>query len=165
MNISYVLEKFETIVQEDPENRTWFQFCNDDFILSQILCARGYTDQLSGLSGSLILLCGTLASFPMGLLAYKTGQPVLICKISSLFVIGSMVSLAYFMCVPDQGLAIVFSCAFMGIFALGVYPLALELIVECTYPWTRPSARRLSSYQGVYIYNFLHLKCDIFRLK
>jgi hypothetical protein len=22
----------------------------------------------------------------------------------------------------------------MGIFALGVYPLALELIVECTYP-------------------------------
>ena len=70
----------------------------------------------------------------MGLLAYKTGRPVLICKISSLFVIGSMISLAYFMCVPDQGLAIVFSCAFMGIFALGVYPLALELIVECTYP-------------------------------
>ena len=76
--------------------------------LFQILCARGYTDQLSGLSGSLVLLCGTLASFPMGLLAYKTGRPVLICKISSLFVIGSMVSLAYFMCVPDQGIAIAF---------------------------------------------------------
>ena len=45
-----------------------------------------------------------------------------------------MISLAYFMCVPDQGLAIVFSCALMGVFALGVYPLALELIVECTYP-------------------------------
>jgi hypothetical protein len=29
---------------------------------------------------------------------------------------------------------LLYSCAFMGIFALGVYPLALELIVECTYP-------------------------------
>jgi hypothetical protein len=31
-------------------------------------------------------------------------------------------------------LLLLYSCAFMGIFALGVYPLALELIVECTYP-------------------------------
>ena len=74
----------------------------------QILCAQGYSDQLSGLSGSLVLLCGTLASFPMGLLSYKTGQPIMICKINSLFVIGSMISLGYFMCVPDQGLAIAF---------------------------------------------------------
>ena len=37
----------------------------------QILCARGYSDQLSGMSNSLILLVGTMASFPFGVLAYK----------------------------------------------------------------------------------------------
>ena len=40
----------------------------------QILCARGYSDQLSGMSNSLILLVGTLASFPFGVLAYKGFQ-------------------------------------------------------------------------------------------
>ena len=40
-------------------------------LLLQILCARGYSDQLSGMSNSLILLVGTLASFPFGVLAYK----------------------------------------------------------------------------------------------
>ena len=72
------------------------------------MCAQGYTDQLSGLSGSLVLLCGTLASFPMGLLAYKTGKSIMVCKVNSLFVIGSMISLGYFVCVPDHGLAIAF---------------------------------------------------------
>lgn len=45
-----------------------------------------------------------------------------------------MVALAHFMMVPDQGIAIGFCCALMGIFSLGIYPMALELIVECTFP-------------------------------
>jgi cyanate permease len=102
--------------------------------IEQILCSRGYTDQLSGLSGSLILLCGTLASFPFGYLAYKTRKPTLICKACGIVVIISLVMMGYFMRVHDQSLAIVFSCILLGIFALGPYPLALELIVECTYP-------------------------------
>lgn len=102
--------------------------------IEQILCSRGYTDQLSGLSGSLILLCGFLASFPFGLIAHKTGKYTLLCKLSGFIVITSLVMIGYFMRVPDQGVAIVFSCVLLGIFALGPYPLALELIVECTYP-------------------------------
>ena len=35
---------------------------------------------------------------------------------------------------PNQGAAIAVCCALIGFFALGVYPLGLELIVECTYP-------------------------------
>lgn len=45
-----------------------------------------------------------------------------------------MIGLAHFMLIPHQGVAIAVFCALMGIFALGVYPIALELIVECTYP-------------------------------
>ena len=33
-----------------------------------------------------------------------------------------------------QGVAIAIVCGLIGFFALGVYPLGLELIVECTYP-------------------------------
>jgi len=63
--------------------------------IEQIMCARGYSDQvkedfflaiaydnkrsyfqLSGLSGSLILLVGFLASFPIGIIGYKTGKQV-----------------------------------------------------------------------------------------
>lgn len=100
----------------------------------QILCSRGYSDQLSGLSGSLILLCGTLASFPLSVLGAKTGHPILLCKGTGFFVIASMIGLAHFMLMPGQGGAIAIFCALVGIFALGVYPIALELIVECTYP-------------------------------
>ena len=42
--------------------------------------------------------------------------------------------LAYFMRQSGAGAAIVASCVALGVFALGVYPLALELVVECTYP-------------------------------
>ena len=46
----------------------------------------------------------------------------------------SMCMLAYFMRVPDMGVAIVVTCILLGTFALGCYPLALELVVEATYP-------------------------------
>jgi FLVCR family MFS transporter 7 len=102
--------------------------------IEQILCARGYSDQLSGLSGSLILLVGFLASFPFGVLAYKTGRLALICKACCFAAIAAMVALAYLMRVADRAAAIAACCAMLGAFALGVYPLALELLVECTYP-------------------------------
>ncbi len=82
----------------------------------------------------MILLCGFLASFPFGFLAYKTKKPILICKINGFVVITSLVLISYFLRYPEYGGAIVTSCVLLGIFALGPYPLALELIVECTYP-------------------------------
>lgn len=102
--------------------------------IEQILCSRGYTDQTAGLAGSLILFMGFVASFPMGILSYKTKKPILICKLSGFVVITSLIMLGYFMRLPNQQGPIIASCVLLGIFALGSYPLALELIVECTYP-------------------------------
>ena len=102
--------------------------------IEQILCSRGYTDQMAGIAGSMILLVGFFASFPFGILSYKTKKPVLICKLSGIVVITSLIMLGYFMRFPDQGGAIIASTVLLGAFALGSYPLALELIVECTYP-------------------------------
>ena len=102
--------------------------------IEQVLCSRGYSDQLAGLSGSLILFCGFLASFPFGVISYKLKRPILLCKISGIVVITALVMMGYFMRIPDQGPAIIVSCILLGIFAIGSYPIALELLVECTYP-------------------------------
>ena len=95
----------------------------------------------TGLSGSLILFMGFLASFPMGLISYKTKKPVLLTKLCGIVVVTSLVLLGYFMREPNQSAAIITSSCLLGIFALGPYPLALELIVECTYPVDQVSSR------------------------
>ena len=102
--------------------------------IEQVLCSRGYSDQLAGLSGSLILFAGFLASFPFGVISYKLKKPVLLCKVSGIVVITALVLIGYFMRIPNQGPAIIASCTLLGIFAIGSYPIALELLVECTYP-------------------------------
>ena len=79
-----------------------------------------------------------------------------ICKVCCCFVAVAICVLSYLMRIPDQvpingkvhelhrcfnfiqfsiqGVAIAIVCGLIGFFALGVYPLGLELIVECTYP-------------------------------
>ena len=67
------------------------------------------------------------------------------------FSIASMALLAYFLRQPDAGAAIVTSCVALGVFALGVYPLALELVVECTYPLDQVSRENFFSQQLIII--------------
>ena len=102
--------------------------------IEQILCSVGYSDQFAGLTVSLLTFTGFLASFLFGIIAYRTKKPILICKLSGLFVIISLVMMDYFMRLPNNASAIIVSCVLFGIFSFGPYPLALELIVECTYP-------------------------------
>ena len=70
----------------------------------------------------------------MGVISYKTKKPILVCKISGIVVLSSLVMIGYFMRFPDKKAEIILSCVLLGIFALGPYPVALELLVECTYP-------------------------------
>lgn len=102
--------------------------------IEQILCSSGYSDQLSGVAGALILFSGFLSSFVFGIIAYKTKQLVLICRIACIIGIIAMILIAYFFRVPDNPIPILISCCLLGAAALGVYPLGLELVVECTYP-------------------------------
>ena len=101
-----------------------------------MLCARGYSDELSGLAAALIFACAALSSMPIGLLAYKMGphRTTLICKSFIAIGLTGVASMAYFMRYSDQTAAIIISCIVTGAFAAGAYPIALELVVECTYP-------------------------------
>jgi hypothetical protein len=45
-----------------------------------------------------------------------------------------MITIGCLFRVSNEAVGIALACTFLGIFALGPYPLALELVVECTYP-------------------------------
>jgi len=102
--------------------------------LEQILCSRGYTDQLAGTCGALILFTGFLASFPMGLIVYKTKRPILVTKVSMVTCFIFIGLMPYVLQLPNQTPGIITTCILFGIFGLGCYPICLDLIIECTYP-------------------------------
>ena len=56
------------------------------------------------------------------------------CKLFIAIGLFGVIGNAYFMRLPDHGAYIVVSCVLMGGFAVGAYAVALELVVECTYP-------------------------------
>ena len=74
----------------------------------------------------------------MGVISYKTKKPVLVTKLCVVGIILSLGLLNYFIRFQNESgwnkFAIIISCISLGVFALGSYPLALELVVECTYP-------------------------------
>ena len=107
-----------------------------NFECLQMLCARGYSDQLSGLAAALIFACAAISSIPIGLLTYKLGshRTSLICKSFIAVGLTGVAGSAYFMRFPDQTVGIIISSIVTGSFAAGAYPIALELVVECTYP-------------------------------
>ena len=59
-------------------------------------------------------------------LPHESARPGTLCSLRILFYTQTLQQ--------NQGAAIAVCCALIGFFALGVYPLGLELIVECTYP-------------------------------
>ena len=64
----------------------------------------------------------------------KTGKIVEITKLCCLGAIVCVLILSYLLLLPDVGIYILIAGAFLGLFALGVFPLALELTVEATFP-------------------------------
>lgn len=102
--------------------------------LEQILCSRGYSDTIAGVSAALIIISGFVASFPIGYASMKSGKLILISKaacVPAVVVLG--VSVWMFLQPFMEELMIV-TCVLLGVFSLGIYPVMLELSVEATYP-------------------------------
>ena len=51
----------------------------------QILCTRGYSDQLIGLSNSALLLSSIISAFPIGYWAFSTGKLIFVAKVGPSF--------------------------------------------------------------------------------
>ena len=102
--------------------------------MEQILSAKGYSNQFAGLCSALIFLAGFITSFPFGLISSKLKKPVLVCKAATLVAIPTFLLINYYMKAENEGVIILVSCGLLGTFMIGPYPIALELLVESTYP-------------------------------
>jgi len=121
--------------------------------MEQIMCSVGYSDELAGLSCTIVIIVGAFGTVVFGILAEKTGKIVEITKVCCFGAIVCILILSYLLLLPHVGVYILIACAFLGLFALGVFPLALELTVEATFPCDQATVTCFvffsSSIQGV----------------
>jgi FLVCR family MFS transporter 7 len=102
--------------------------------LAQMMCSRGYEETFAGLSGSLLLGTGFVGATVSGLIVEKFGMMEEIAKL--LFGIAGIfgILIAEFLRLSDRKVWLALFCSAFGIFGFGMYPIALELSVEATYP-------------------------------
>ena len=102
--------------------------------LSQMMCARGYDNEFSGLCASLLLGTGFIGALASGLLVEKFGHIEDVAKL--FFGIAVLFGILIAQLLRESGLkaGLGVSFTFFGIFAFGMYPLGLELALEVTYP-------------------------------
>ena len=115
----------------------------------------GYSDETAGLTCTVVILVGALGTVLLGILAEKTRKIVEITKLCCLGNIICVIIMSYLLLLPGVGVYIMISAGFLGFFAIGVFPLALEVAVEATFPADQATVTCFiffsSSVQGVFL--------------
>ncbi|NXL84530.1 S49A3 protein, partial [Alectura lathami] len=103
-------------------------------LLEQILCEKGYSNVFAGLNGALFTVCGLLGAFLLGLYVDRTRNFIESTKIC--FCLSALASIAFAVAsrFRDQAIALSISSSIFGFFGFAMYPIAMELAVECSYP-------------------------------
>ena len=103
----------------------------------------------------MVIIVGALGTVILGVLAEKTRKIVEITKMCCLGNIVCVIIMSYLLLLPDVGVYILISAGFLGFFAIGVFPLALEVAVEATFPADQATVTCFiffsSSVQGVFL--------------
>ena len=86
--------------------------------MEQLLCARGYSDQVAGFASSSYLFSGCIAALPVSIVASKIKKSLQISKM--LLVVGILAAgaLAYLVTVPNQPAMLITFCLITGIFTI-----------------------------------------------
>ncbi|XP_010898774.1 solute carrier family 49 member A3 isoform X2 [Esox lucius] len=103
-------------------------------LLEQILCVRGYTNSFAGLCGGLFIVFGIVGAGILGIYVDKTkkfteGTKVNLSLSALACIAFSLVSQMW-----NQEIAVASACSLFGFFGFSIYPVAMELSVECSYP-------------------------------
>ena len=86
--------------------------------MEQLLCARGYSDQIAGFASSSYLLSGCLAALPVSLIAAKIKKSLQVSKMILIVGILAAGSLAYLVTVPYQPVVLITFCTITGVFTI-----------------------------------------------
>ncbi|TDH07329.1 hypothetical protein EPR50_G00104960 [Perca flavescens] len=103
-------------------------------LLQQILCVQGYTNDFAGVCGALFIVFGIVGAAVLGLYVDKTKKFTEAIKINMSFTALSCIAFSLVSLLPHQKAAVAAVCSLLGFFGFSIYPVAMELSVECSYP-------------------------------
>ncbi|XP_056142611.1 solute carrier family 49 member A3 [Lampris incognitus] len=103
-------------------------------LLEQILCVRGYTTDFAGLCGALFIIFGVVGAGILGLYVDKTKKFIEATKVNMSFSALACIAFSLVSQMRGQKAAVAVVCSLFGFFGFSIYPIAMELSVECSYP-------------------------------
>lgn len=103
-------------------------------LLEQILCINGYSNDFAGVCGACSIVFGVAGAGVLGLYVDKTKHFTEVTKISMCLTSLGCIAFAVVSQLRDMKVAVGTACAWFGLFGCSVYPIAMELGVECSYP-------------------------------
>lgn len=103
-------------------------------ILEQVICPRGYSDDMAGTAGAVLIAVGLVGGGFTGVYVDKTKKFKETAKISYALAAVSCCLLLYVSSKPGQPALVVATCGLFGFFSFALMPVCLEVGVECTYP-------------------------------
>ncbi|XP_054453469.1 solute carrier family 49 member A3 [Anoplopoma fimbria] len=103
-------------------------------LLEQILCVTGYTNTFAGLCGALFIVFGVVGAAVLGVYVDKTKKFIEATKVNMCFTAISCIAFSVVCLMPHQKAAVAVVCSLFGFFGFSIYPVAMELSVECSYP-------------------------------
>ncbi|TNN67117.1 Major facilitator superfamily domain-containing protein 7 [Liparis tanakae] len=103
-------------------------------LLEQILCVQGYTNTFSGVCNALSIVFGIVGAAALGVYVDKTKKFIEAMKVNMIFTALSCIAFSVVFLLKRQKAAVAAACSIFGFFGFSVYPVAMELSVECSYP-------------------------------
>nr|XP_040030008.1 solute carrier family 49 member A3 [Gasterosteus aculeatus aculeatus] len=103
-------------------------------LLEQILCVQGYTNTFAGVCGALFIVSGIVGAILLGVYVDKTKRFIEATKINMSLSALSCIAFSVVALMQQQKVAVAVVCSLFGFFGFSIYPVAMELSVECSYP-------------------------------
>ncbi|KAF7239988.1 Solute carrier family 49 member A3 [Varanus komodoensis] len=103
-------------------------------LLEQILCVNGYSDSFAGMCGAFFTVFGLIGAFFLGLYVDRTKKFTEVTKICFCLTALASTAFAVMSHYRNQTYAVATFSALFGLFGFALYPVAMELAVECSYP-------------------------------
>ncbi|KAM6923523.1 solute carrier family 49 member A3 [Xenentodon cancila] len=125
-------------------------------LLEQVLCVQGYTDDFAGLCGALFIVFGIIGAGILGLYVDKTKKFIEATKINMSLTALACIAFSVVSLMPQQKVAVAAVCSLFGFFGFSIYPVAMELSVECSYPVGEATSAGLVFVSGYFSLFSLH---------
>ncbi|KAM6952194.1 solute carrier family 49 member A3 [Lycodopsis pacificus] len=103
-------------------------------LLEQILCVQGYTNTFAGVCSALFIVFGIVGAAVLGIYVDKTKKFIEATKVNMSFTALSCIAFSVVSLMQEQKVAVAVVCSLFGFFGFSIYPVFMELAVECSYP-------------------------------